>query len=126
IAIANQIGGATTIDFNVPGGGTIHLGSDLPTLTDPAGISINGANAAAGGGAIVIDGGATSNATGYRAFFVGVGAGEANANLPATTATAWSLSNLTIQNANARGGNGGPGGGGGAGLGGGLFVNAGA
>src|SRR5579871_2174331 len=74
ILAANLFGGPAIVNFNVPGGGTIHLGSDLPILTDPGGISINGANG--GAGAIVIDGGATSNATGYRAFFVGVGAGE--------------------------------------------------
>src|SRR4051812_27829956 len=49
ILAATLFGGPASIDFNVPGGGTIRLGSDLPVLSDPAGISINGANTAGGG-----------------------------------------------------------------------------
>src|SRR5579871_2276566 len=71
ITAANVIGTAATINFAIPGGGTIHLGSDLPILTDPGGVAIDGANTAGGGGPIVIDGGATDKTTGFRAFFVG-------------------------------------------------------
>ncbi len=106
--------GPFTIDFASPM--TVSLGSELPTFTNSRGVLING-------NVSTIDGGSTSNTTGFRAFFFGVG-GEASS-------TTWSVSNLTIRNTNARGGNGGAGsggnlgGGGGAGLGGGIFVNGG-
>ncbi len=135
INLANADAGAATIDFNIPGGGTINLaasaGDDqmLPILTNPNGISIDGTNG--GQGAITIDGGSTSSTTGDRIFFIGVPANTpatAGGNLPSTAATSFSIANLTLQNGNARGGNGGTGkgpGGGGAGLGGAIFVNAG-
>lgn len=113
---ANGYGGAAAVNFTA-GLGAITLAGELPILTNTAGITING-------NGNTIDGGSTSNTTGYRVFFVGVGAGEAavSPGLAATTTTNWAISNLTIRNANARGGNGS---GGGAGLGGGIFVNAG-
>ena len=132
---ANADPGAATINFNIPGGGTINLaastGDDrmLPILTNSNGISIDAANG--GQGAITIDGGSTSATTGDRVFFIGVPANTpavAGGNLPSTAATSFSIANLTLQNGNARGGNGGTGkgpGGGGAGLGGAIFVNAG-
>ena len=139
ITYANTLTERADITFNIPGGGTIALAAQnaagarmLPILTNPNGITIDGANG--GQGAIAIDGGSTSDTTGDRVFFIGVSDGEAAAttgfgSLVATTATQWAIRNLTIQNGNARGGNGGSGtvrGGGGAGLGGGVFVNAGA
>lgn len=136
ITHANTLGARADITFNIPGGGTIALAElnaagarMLPLLTNPNGITIDGANG--GQGAIVIDGGSTSDTTGDRVFFIGVSDGEAAAatgfgSLVATTATQWAIRNLTIRNGNARGGNGGDGGGGaGAGLGGAIFVNAG-
>ena len=119
IVYANSLSGAQTITIP-PGLGVITLSGDLPILTNPGGITING-------NGNTIDGGSTSNTTGFRVFFVGVAPGEAAAatgygSLVATTGTNWAINNLTIRNANARGGSGG---GGGAGLGGGIFVNAG-
>ena len=64
INLANADGSAATIDFNIPGGGTINLaasaGDDqmLPILTNPNGISIDGTNG--GQGAITLDGGSTA------------------------------------------------------------------
>lgn len=106
IVYANSLSGAQTITIP-PGLGVITLSGDLPILTNPGGITI--------------DGGSTSNTTGFRVFFVGVAPGEAAAatgygSLVATTGTNWAINNLTIRNANARGGSGG---------GGGIFVNAG-
>ena len=72
IGQANASGGPATIVFASPH--TITLNSDLPPLTNPSGITINGANA-------IIDGGSASNTTGYREFFVGVSPDIANANL---------------------------------------------
>lgn len=72
------------INFNVAGGGTLNLAANangarmLPILTNPSGISINGANLdgmGGGQGAIAIDGGSTSATSGDRIFFVGVPAG---------------------------------------------------
>lgn len=136
ITHANTLGARADITFNIPGGGMIALAElnaagarMLPILTNPNGITIDGANG--GQGAIVIDGGSTSDTTGDRVFFIGVSDGEAAAatgfgSLVATTTTQWAIRNLTIRNGNARGGNGGDGGGGaGAGLGGAIFVNAG-
>ena len=67
------------INFSVAGGGTLALAADasgarmLPILTNPSGISIDGANG--GQGAITIDGGSTSATTGDRIFFIGIPAG---------------------------------------------------
>jgi hypothetical protein len=119
-------GDGDTIVFNIPGGGTINLLSALPIITHPTGLTIDGSNG--GQGAIIIDGGSTSNTTGDRIFFLGV-KGSDNTGLPHTEAAVWHISNLTIRNGNARGGNGGSGpyagGGAGAGMGGGIFLNAG-
>lgn len=126
---ANAAGSAATITFNISGGGTITLGSMLPILTNPNGISIDGANG--GLGAIIISGGSSSATTGDRIFFIGVNPSDAT-GVSGTDATTWSISNLTLQDGNARGGAGGDGGntvgagaGGGAGLGGAIFLNAG-
>ncbi|CAN5350132.1 hypothetical protein BH11PLA2_BH11PLA2_38130 [soil metagenome] len=115
LTAANAYSGAATINFN--SGLNITLTGELPILTNPTGISINGNNS-------VINGGSTSNTTGFRGFFIGISPDIAavSPGLPATTATNWSLNNLTIQNTNARGGKGSSGG---AGLGGGVFLNAG-
>ncbi len=127
IVSANTDSAAAIINFNIAGGGTITLSSMLPLLTNPNGITIDGANG--GQGTITIDGGSTSASTGDRIFFVGISSDTANANLPATPSTTFSISNLTLAHGNARGGKGGGGGrnagGGGAGLGGAIFVNAG-
>ena len=80
ITSANAFSGSATINFNT--GLNITLAGELPILTNAAGISINGNNS-------IINGGSTSNTTGFRVFFVGVGAGEAavSPGLTATTAT---------------------------------------
>ncbi len=119
LAQANAFNGAATVNFSITNS-TINLGSMLPILTNPNGITINGNNN-------IINGGSTSNATGDRVFFLGVSNGESAAttgfgSLQATTNTNWNISNLTIQNGNGRGGNGAAGG---AGFGGGVFLNAG-
>ena len=102
------------INFNVAGGGTLALAANtagarmLPILTNPNGISIDGANG--GQGAITIDGGATSDTTGDRIFFVGVQAGTPKAGggtMTDTATTSYSISNLLLQNGNARRGAGG-------------------
>jgi autotransporter-associated beta strand protein len=116
---ANMLAGPVRIDFASPF--TINLTADLPPLTNPAGVTINGSNS-------TIDGSSVSNTTGFRGFFVGVSADAAGPNLAATNAATYDISSLTIRNTNARGGNGGRGylsGGGGGGLGGAIFVNAG-
>jgi autotransporter-associated beta strand protein len=133
IISANAATSAATIQFNISGGGTVVIGSDMPIINNRFGLSVSGANA--GQGSITISG---NNA--YRPFFFGVGTGEAAAatgfgTLQATTNTNYSLSDLTIINGLAKGGNGGQGaivsggtnasGGGGAGLGGAIFLNAG-
>ncbi len=129
---ANALGSAAAVTFNIAGGGTINLLGALPILRNPNGISIDGANG--GQGAIVIDGGSSSNSTGDRIFFAGV-RGTDTTGLAATPSASWAISNLTLQNGNALGGAGGTGssisggwsgGGGGAGLGGAIFVNEGA
>ena len=105
------------INFSVVGGGTLTLGAQgtgpggaamLPILTNPSGISIDGANG--GQGAITIHGGATSATTGDRIFFIGVPAdtpAAAGGWLASTASTRYSISNLTLQNGNAVGGAGG-------------------
>ena len=118
-------GSPAAITFNINSGGTIMLASMLPVLTNPMGISIDGSNL--GNGAITINGGSTTNATGDRIFFVGVN-GADGTGLTATPTTPYSIANLFLQNGNARGGSGGSGtfgGGGGAGMGGAIFLNAG-
>ena len=132
-------GNRYVINFNVPGGGEMGAGRMMPILTNPSGISIDGANG--GLGAITIRSGANpsfsnANTIGDRIFFVGVPDGTPSASgglLTSTANTRYSISNLTLKNANARGGHAGipaqgndaSGGGGGAGLGGAIFVNAG-
>ena len=122
---ANAFAGAATIDFTGAAlGGPILLGSELPIITNRFGLTVQGNGA-------IIDGGATSNTTGFRVFFVGVASGEAavSPGLTATTDTPYAFQELTIRNANARGGaggTGGAGGGGGLGAGGAVFVRQGA
>jgi hypothetical protein len=121
IATANTTSGAVNIVFSISGGGTINLSGDMPALTNPSGISIDGTN---GGQAITI------NAGGIRPFFIGINSADNTTGFTATASTtAFALSNLTISNGSAIGGSGGTGGqgggGGGAGLGGAVFVNAG-
>ncbi|MFO0814157.1 MAG: autotransporter-associated beta strand repeat-containing protein [Gemmatales bacterium] len=114
---ANAFNGAATVNFSITNS-TINLGSMLPILTNPNGITINGNNN-------IIDGGSTSNTTGDRVFFLGVPnntPAAAGGFMPSTAATNWNINNLTIQNGNGRGGNGAAGG---AGFGGGVFLNAG-
>lgn len=120
-----------SITFNIVGGGTINLLSALPVAKQAAGLTIDGANG--GQGAIIIDGGSSSNTTGDRIFFLGIKSTD-NTGIAHTDSTTWTISNLTLRNGNARGGAGGNGssinggwsaGGGGAGMGGALFVNAG-
>jgi hypothetical protein len=126
IASANADAAAATVNFNLPGGGAITLTSMLPIVTNPNGVTIDGANG--GQGAITINGSSTSASTGDRILFFGISADTSNASLPVTPSTSFSVSNLTLANGNARGGNGGQsslGAGGGAGLGGAIFVNAG-
>jgi hypothetical protein len=126
ITLANGAPGHATITFAIPTGSpTITLGSMLPVMTNPAGITINGNNVGAGG-IVTIDGGSSGNTSGDRIFFVGVSSDTPGPGLTTTpSSTTFALSNLVLQNANARGGHGGGHGGGGAGLGGALFVNAG-
>ena len=90
---ANASGSAATITFNISGGGTITLSSMLPILTNPNGISIDGANG--GQGSIVIDGGSSSASTGDRIFFLGVN-GADGTGVTATPSAAWLISNLTL------------------------------
>lgn len=125
ILTANSAAFAESIVFQTGLSGTLTLGSQLPIVTNPFGLSIDGVNAD-----VTIDGGATSDSNGNRILFFGVGSTEANLSLPATTTTTYVLANLRLQNGNALGGSGGNsqyrgGGGGGAGLGGAVFVNAG-
>ncbi len=124
---------AAAIVFDIAGGGTIFLASQsngvarmLPILTNPNGISIDGANN--GQGAIVIDGGSTDAATGDRILFAGVAPNTPSnqgGHMSHTIRAKWDVRNLTLKNGNARGGDSRNGGGGGAGLGGAIFVNAG-
>lgn len=117
LAQANAFNGAATVNFSITNS-TINLGSMLPILTNPNGITINGNNN-------IINGGSTSNTTGDRVFFLGVPdstPAAAGGFMPSTAETNWNISNLTIQNGNGRGGNGAAGG---AGFGGGVFLNAG-
>ena len=122
---ANAASIAAVIRFNTTGSNLI-LSSMLPILENPHGIQIDGSNG--GPGAIQINGGADSNTTGDRIFFVGVAANTPAATggfLASTANTNFSISNFVLTNGNARGGAGGQAAGGGAGMGGGLFLNAG-
>jgi len=128
--VAQGQGMPATIDFNVPGGGTINLARMLPVWTNAAGITLDGANA--GQGLITINGGTPTIGalTGDRIFCIGIVSttdtpAAPGSNFAPTTAAQYAIRNLTLQGGTARGGAGGFGGGGGAGLGGAVFLNAG-
>jgi hypothetical protein len=95
---ANAYGGAATITFTgMAVGAKVLLQGDLPIITNPFGVTIDGG----AGRNIGIDAQSASNTTGHRVFFIGV-KGSDNTGLTATDSTSHTIANLVIGNGNAR------------------------